>query len=194
MGFDFSVIAPLLPPHCSFCFVFECGVSFFGQPQHLPADGCSTASCDFSALAAGYEHTSFYSAILKQSLLTYFLWSVVSISVLFTNFLQCYSDIFYVSVTQGPVGDLGGQLPSKFSSQSNRFAIGIRSTRVQLRDWAHMFIHSNFTGSLPQSSSSPLFSHSLPGLPFLPFGWKPRAFISLMCSALLTIGSTSRAK
>ena len=133
-GLDFSVIAPLLPPHCSFCFVFECGVPFFGQPQRLPVDGCSTASCDFSALAAGYEHTSFYSAILKQSLLTYFLWSVVSISVLFTNFLQCYSDIFYVSVTQGPVGDLGGQLPSKFSSQSSRFAIGIRSTRVQPRD------------------------------------------------------------
>ena len=33
MGFDFSVIAPLLPPHCSFCFVFECGVSFLVSPS-----------------------------------------------------------------------------------------------------------------------------------------------------------------
>ena len=28
MGFDFIVIAPLLPSHCGFCFVFGCGVSF----------------------------------------------------------------------------------------------------------------------------------------------------------------------
>ena len=28
MGFDFIVIAPLLPSHCGFSFVFECGVSF----------------------------------------------------------------------------------------------------------------------------------------------------------------------
>ena len=28
MGFDFIVIAPLLPSHCSFSFVFGCGVSF----------------------------------------------------------------------------------------------------------------------------------------------------------------------
>ena len=27
MGFDFIVIAPLLPSHCSFSFVFACGVS-----------------------------------------------------------------------------------------------------------------------------------------------------------------------
>ena len=29
MGFDFTVIAPLLPSHCGFSFVFGCGVSFF---------------------------------------------------------------------------------------------------------------------------------------------------------------------
>ena len=29
MGLDFIVIAPLLPSHCSFSFVFGCGVSFF---------------------------------------------------------------------------------------------------------------------------------------------------------------------
>ena len=28
MGFDFIVIAPLLPSHCGFSFVFACGVSF----------------------------------------------------------------------------------------------------------------------------------------------------------------------
>ena len=28
MGFYFIVIVPLLPPHGSFSFVFECGVSF----------------------------------------------------------------------------------------------------------------------------------------------------------------------
>ena len=28
MGFDFTVIAPLLPSYCGFSFVFGCGVSF----------------------------------------------------------------------------------------------------------------------------------------------------------------------
>ena len=28
MGFDFIVIVPLLPSHCSFSFVFGCGVYF----------------------------------------------------------------------------------------------------------------------------------------------------------------------
>ena len=28
MGFDFTVIAPLLPSHCGFSFIFGCGVSF----------------------------------------------------------------------------------------------------------------------------------------------------------------------
>ena len=28
MGFDFIVIAPLVPSHCGFSFVFGCGVSF----------------------------------------------------------------------------------------------------------------------------------------------------------------------
>ena len=28
MGFDFTLIAPLLPSHCGFSFVFGCGVSF----------------------------------------------------------------------------------------------------------------------------------------------------------------------
>ena len=29
MGFDFTVVAPLLPSHCGFSFVFGCGLSFF---------------------------------------------------------------------------------------------------------------------------------------------------------------------
>ena len=28
MGFDFTVIAPVLPSHCGFSFIFGCGVSF----------------------------------------------------------------------------------------------------------------------------------------------------------------------
>ena len=41
---------------------------FFGVFQHLPASVCSTASCDFGALAGGDEHTSFYCAILNWKL------------------------------------------------------------------------------------------------------------------------------
>ena len=69
MGFDFIMIVPLLQSHCSFFFVFGCGVSFFfflGRFQHPPVDGCSTASCDFGALTGGAECMSFYSAILNQ--------------------------------------------------------------------------------------------------------------------------------
>ena len=36
MGFDFIVIAPLLPSHCGFFFVFEYGVYFFGGFQRPP--------------------------------------------------------------------------------------------------------------------------------------------------------------
>ena len=42
-------IMPLLSPCCSFFFVFGHGVSFFGGFQHLPVNGCSTASCNFGA-------------------------------------------------------------------------------------------------------------------------------------------------
>ena len=41
---------------------------FFGDFQCLPFDDFSTVSCDSSALTRGSEHTSFYSAILNQSL------------------------------------------------------------------------------------------------------------------------------
>ena len=51
MGFVFIMIAPLIPSHCSFFFVFGHGESFFGGFQHPPSDGCSTASCSFSVLS-----------------------------------------------------------------------------------------------------------------------------------------------
>ena len=66
MGFDFIMIVPLLLSCCSFFFVFGHGV-FFDGFQHSPVNGCSTASCDFGALAGGDERTTFYSAILNQN-------------------------------------------------------------------------------------------------------------------------------
>ena len=61
MGFDFIVIAPLLPSHCGFFFVFGHEASFFGGFQRPSADVCSTASCSsgaFSVLAATWETKS----------------------------------------------------------------------------------------------------------------------------------------
>ena len=65
MGFVFIMIVPCLPSHSSFFFVFGHEGSFFGGFQHPPADGCSTASCNFSVLAED-ECMCFYSAILNQ--------------------------------------------------------------------------------------------------------------------------------
>ena len=65
MGFDFIMIALLLPSHCSFFFVFEHGVSFSGGFQHPPVDGHSTSICNFGALA-GVELMSFYLAALNR--------------------------------------------------------------------------------------------------------------------------------
>ena len=48
-------------------------VIFFGEFQCLPVNDCSAVSCDSVALARGSEHTSFYSAILNQSLNFLFL-------------------------------------------------------------------------------------------------------------------------
>ena len=66
MGFDFiMIVVPLLPSCYSFFFVFGCGVSLFGSFQHPPVNDCSTATCDFGALAGGDEGTSFSSTILS---------------------------------------------------------------------------------------------------------------------------------
>ena len=48
---------------------------FFGEFQCLPVDDCSAVSCDSGALTRGSRCTSFYSAILNQSLGTYFRYS-----------------------------------------------------------------------------------------------------------------------
>ena len=77
MGFDFIMSVPLLPSCCVFFFLFGCAVSSFGRFQHPPVDSCSTASCDFGALAGGHELMFVYSAILNQKPLT------VSVLVLF---------------------------------------------------------------------------------------------------------------
>ena len=64
---------PLLLSHCSFFFVFGCGISFFGGFQYPPVNGCSTASCNFGVLTGGDEHMSFYSAILNLNWIFAFL-------------------------------------------------------------------------------------------------------------------------
>ena len=66
MRFDFNVIAPLLPSHCGFSIVLECGVFFLGGFQHPAVDGHSAASFDFGVLREE-EHTSFYSTIMGFS-------------------------------------------------------------------------------------------------------------------------------
>jgi len=53
MGFDFIMIAPLLPSCGSFFFVFGSDVSFWWVPASSCV--CSTASCDFGALAGEEE-------------------------------------------------------------------------------------------------------------------------------------------
>ena len=64
MGFDFIMIAFLLPSCCSFSFVPGCGVFFcvcgFQCP---PGDGCAAASCQSSILTGKNERMSFYSTI-----------------------------------------------------------------------------------------------------------------------------------
>ena len=63
VGHDWATLLSLSLSHWGF-FVF--GVSFFGEFQHPPVDGCSAASGNSVGLAGGNEHTSFYLAILNQ--------------------------------------------------------------------------------------------------------------------------------
>ena len=56
------------PQYVASSLSLDMGVSFFGGFQWPPVKGCSTASCDFGALAGGDEHTSFYFAVLNQKL------------------------------------------------------------------------------------------------------------------------------
>ena len=64
MGYYFIVIAPLLPSHCGFSFVFGHGVSFLVSSSVFLS---MIVSCDSGVLARGSERMSFYSAILNQS-------------------------------------------------------------------------------------------------------------------------------
>lgn len=57
MGFDFTVVVPLLPTCCSFSFVFGFGVSSFGGFLCSPINDCSTAHCDFGTLIGGDDCT-----------------------------------------------------------------------------------------------------------------------------------------
>ena len=63
-GMILNVILLLLPSCWGFSFTLGGGVSFFGQIQQSPVDGCSVASCNFGGLAGEDKHASFYSAIL----------------------------------------------------------------------------------------------------------------------------------
>ena len=73
MGFDFIVIAPLLPSHCGFFFLFGCRVSFLVGSSVFLVDGCSAVSCDFGVFVRMRELPSFYSAILLALFYSYYL-------------------------------------------------------------------------------------------------------------------------
>ena len=66
-GLILNVTLPLLLSYWGFSFVRGCGVSFFGGIQHSPLDGCSAVSCNFGVLSGEYEHTPFYSTILRKT-------------------------------------------------------------------------------------------------------------------------------
>ena len=58
MGFEFITITL---PYClaaASSLSLDMGHIFFGGLQHPPVNGCSTASCNFGALAGGDEHAS----------------------------------------------------------------------------------------------------------------------------------------
>ena len=63
MGFDFIVTAP--PATISLWLLLWTGGIVFWWVQLPPVNGCSTASCNFGALAGGDERMSFYSTILN---------------------------------------------------------------------------------------------------------------------------------
>ena len=68
MRFDFIKIMSLLQSCWSYFFVVGHGICLFDGFQHPPVNGCSTASCNLSALTGGDQHMSFYSAILNWKL------------------------------------------------------------------------------------------------------------------------------
>ena len=63
-----NVISPLLLSCWGFSFALGRGVSFFGEIQHSPVNGCLAISCNFGVLVREDERASFYSAISLTSL------------------------------------------------------------------------------------------------------------------------------
>ena len=84
MGFDFIMIAPLLPSNCCFSLVLGCGLSFLGGRQHPPVNGCSTAGCDFGVLTGEDELMFFHFTIFGLNLHT----------AIFENRALCFKSTF----------------------------------------------------------------------------------------------------
>ena len=63
-----NTISPLLQFCLGFSFALGRGVSFFGEIQHSPVDGCSAVSRNFGVLEGEDERTSFYSTIWQHGL------------------------------------------------------------------------------------------------------------------------------
>ena len=74
MGFDFMVIVPLLPSLSGFFLSLDMGYIFWWVLA-LSIDGCSTASCDFGALAGGDVHMSYYAMLNWRPIFWLFLMS-----------------------------------------------------------------------------------------------------------------------
>lgn len=70
------MVKPLLLPHCSFLFVFGCGVLFFGGSQRPPVDSCPIASCNFGALTGGDENISLYCHLEPEAVNFVFNWLI----------------------------------------------------------------------------------------------------------------------
>ena len=68
-------ISPLLPSCWGSSFSLGHEVSFFGEIQHSPVDGCSGASCKFGVLMGEDESMFFYSTILGKWKLYLLLWA-----------------------------------------------------------------------------------------------------------------------
>ena len=73
---------------------------FFGAFQCLLVDDCSAVSCDSGALTRGSEGTSFYSAILNQSPVSFFCMKYTFLFVL----IQCWMEPYGVMIKKTNTG------------------------------------------------------------------------------------------
>ena len=62
-----NMISPLLQSCLGFSFALGCGVSFFGEIQHSPVNGCSAASCNFGVLTGEDAHVPLFCHIVVLS-------------------------------------------------------------------------------------------------------------------------------